>query len=74
MKLDIKKIADESDMIINGYAFKKEGNFIRVLNLNSLGKATVLSENGELLETSMDDIENSIVIDYYNQNAKYMEV
>lgn len=74
MKLDVKKIADESDMIINGYAFKKDCNFIRVLNLNSTGKAVVLSENGEILETSMDDIENSIVIDYYKQNVKYMEV
>lgn len=74
MKLDVKKIADESDMIINGYAFKRNGNFIQVLNLNAPKRAVVLSQNGEMVETSMDDIENSIVIDYYKQNVKYMEV
>lgn len=74
MKLDYKKIADESDMIINGYAVKKDRDLIRVLNLNHPGKAAVLSEYGEIMETSMDDIENGIVIDYYKQNVKYMEV
>lgn len=72
MKLDVKKIADESDMIINGYAFKRNGNFIQVLNLNAPKRAVVLSQNGEMVETSMDDIENSIVIDYYEQKVKYI--
>ena len=34
MQLDIKKIADKADMIINGYAFTKEEGSIRILNSN----------------------------------------
>ena len=33
MQLDIKKIADAADMIINGYAYTQEGKYIRILNL-----------------------------------------
>ena len=32
---DILKIADNADMIINGYAFTKDNENIRVLNLNN---------------------------------------
>ena len=33
MPLDIKDIADKADMIINGYAFTRDGEYIRILNL-----------------------------------------
>lgn len=36
--LDIKTIADKADVIVNGYAFTKEENFIRVLNLHCPSK------------------------------------
>ena len=67
------KIADEADVIVNGYAFTKSGSNVRVLNLNASGKATVLNNAGEVLETSMDDIEINIILGYYLQNRKYME-
>lgn len=67
------KIADTADVIVNGYAFTKTGNNIRVFNLNASGRATILSNAGEVLETSMDDIEIDIVLEYYMQNRKYME-
>ena len=59
---------------INGYAFTKSGDYIRVLNLNRPNKALVFDYNQEVIETSMDDIEIQIVFDYYNKNKKYMEV
>ena len=34
MPLDIKDIADKADMIINGYAFTRDGEYIRILNLS----------------------------------------
>ena len=71
--LDVKKIADEADIIANGYAFKKCEEGFRVLNLHKLDKAVVFSYQGEMLETSMDDIELRIVSDYLEQNRKYME-
>ena len=34
MPLNVQEIADKADMIINGYAFTKSDDYIRVLNLN----------------------------------------
>lgn len=70
---DIIKIADTADMIVNGYAFTKENGMIRVLNLNHPERACVLTKNGEMAETTMDDVELSIVSDYYQKNKKYLE-
>ena len=69
----IKEIAAQADMIVNGYAFTRENNQIRILNLNNLDKALVISEDGEVLETTMDDIEIRIVLDYWNSDRKFME-
>ena len=69
----IREIADKADMIVNGYAFTRENGQIRVLNLNNLDKALVLSEDGKVLETTMDDIEIRIVLDYWNSDCEFME-
>lgn len=70
--ISIKQIADTADMIINGYAFTRQDDYVRVLNLNHNTKAAVI-KNDEIIETSMDDIEMSIVLDYYMKNKKFME-
>ena len=70
---DILKVADTADLIVNGYAFSKSGNGFRVLNLNRPESACVLAADGSILETTMDDIELSIVQDYYARNRKYLE-
>ena len=70
---DIKTIADKADIIVNGYAFTRVNDRIHVLNLNSPDKAVVFSADGQVLETTMDDIEISIVSRYLKQNLKYME-
>ena len=69
----IKEIADKADMIVNGYAFTRENNKIIILNLNNLEKALVISEDGKVLETTMDDIEIRIVLDYWNSDCEFME-
>ena len=71
--IDFKTIADNADLIINGYAFTKSGDYIRVLNLNRLNKALVFDYNQEVIETSMDDIEVRIAGDYLKKNRKFME-
>ena len=71
--LDIKNIADKADVIVNGYAFTRKDDGIHVLNLNSPDRAVVFSEDGNVLETSMDDIEISMANGYLQQNLKYME-
>lgn len=70
---DIKTVADKADVIINGYAFTRNEDRIQVLNLNSPDKAAVFSADGQVLETTMDDIELSIASRYLQQNLKYME-
>ena len=69
----IKEIADKADMIVNGYAFTRENDQIRILNLNNLDKALVISADGKVLETTMDDIEIRIVLDYWNSDREFME-
>lgn len=70
---NILEVADKADVIVNGYAFTKSGEIVKILNLNRTDRAAVLRKDGEVLETSMDDIELDIVLDYYKKNRKYME-
>ena len=72
MQLDNKDIADKADMIINGYAFTKDNEWVRVLNLNCINHAAVIL-NDKIVETNMDDVENEIVMDYYKRNKQFME-
>lgn len=69
----IKEIADRADMIVNGYAFTRENGQIRVLNLDNLDKALVMSEDGRVLQTTMDDIEIRIVLDYWDIDRRFMD-
>ncbi len=71
--INIREVADKADVIVNGYAFTKCELGFRVLNLNRPECAVVFSQKGEVLETTMDDIELDIVSDYLKKNRKYME-
>lgn len=70
---EIEKVAQLADFIVNGYSFICENTQIRVLNLNDTTRAAVLDTNGEVLETSMDDIEISIVQAYWERNKQFAE-
>lgn len=71
--IDFMQVADQADMIINGYAFTKDSDKVRVLNLNNTEKAAVINQFGQILETSMEDIELRIVKDYLSNNREFME-
>lgn len=43
-------ILDVAEMIVNGYAFTKAGENVKVLNLNKPEKAAYLNQLGEVLE------------------------
>lgn len=73
MSEELIRIANEADLIVNGYAFKRRDDNVSVLNLNRPDKAVLMTMAGEVLETSMDDIELSIVQNYFRQNLKFME-
>jgi len=71
---DQRKIADEADVIICGYAIQRCDDGIRVVNNNETeGHVAVFKENGTLVETNMDDIETGIARDYMLSALKYME-
>lgn len=70
---EIEKIAQGADFIVNGYSFFCQDSMVRVLNLNNPACAAVLSRNGDVLETSMDDIELSIVQKYWEKNKEFVE-
>jgi len=70
---EIERVAQSADFIVNGYSFICEDEKIRVLNLNNNTRAAVLDANGEVLETSMDDIEISIVRAYWEKNKQFVE-
>lgn len=63
MLLSVKDIADNANMIINGYAYTKDGDYIRALNLNCLNNVAVIYKD-IIIETNMNDIESQIVLDY----------
>lgn len=71
---EIKSVAEKARMIVCGYAFSQnEEGFIRVVYLHSPYHALVMTSEGEVTETNMDDIEISIVQKYWNRNKKLME-
>ena len=69
----IREIADNADMIVRGYAFTKHNGNISVLNLNHPDSAMYISKEGKMLETTMDEIEQTIVLNIWDQNAQFIE-
>lgn len=70
---NIKKIADNADMVVGGYAFTKKDGKITVLNINNPEYAMVLSPKGELLETNMEPVEQALVSRIWGKNSSLME-
>ena len=70
---EIERIAQDADFIVNGYSFFYQNGQVRVLNLNNPVRAAVLNQTSEVLETSMDDIELSIVQAYWEKNKQFAE-
>ena len=62
---EIKAVAEKAMMIVCGYAFSQtEEGFIRVVYLHPPYHALVMTSEGEVIETNMDDIEISIASKY----------
>ena len=71
--VDIRQVADDADVIIDGYAFSKYDTGFRVLNLNNPDNAAVFASDGAVLDTTMNDIELNIASKYLRAGLKYME-
>ncbi len=72
-KSDLDCIISNANMIVDGYAFTQSDNKVKVLNLNKPDHSSVMSLEGEILETSMDDIELTLVCEIYSKNKEFME-
>ena len=57
----VREIADKADMIIKGYAFTRDDELIRVFNLNDRESSMVITPEGVMVETNMDEIEQALV-------------
>lgn len=71
---DLVAVREKADMIVCGYAFiKMEDSNIQILQLRTPFHALVMSRTGEVLETTMDDVELDIVKGYWAKNQRCME-
>lgn len=68
----LAKIADGANMIIAGFAYTKDEDQIRVLNLNNPTEACVLSIQGEMLSSNMNDVTFNLAQAYYYKNRRFM--
>ncbi len=74
-KQELENIAEKANFIVNGYSFtRREDGFIGILNLEHPDCAMVIDDNCEIIETNMDEIEQSIVLKIANKNMQFMEV
>ena len=69
----LNEIAEKADMIIRGYAFTKEEAFVRIFNLNDGKSFMMINLKGKMLASSMDEIEQALVLDIWEKNKEYME-
>ena len=71
-KAKAAKIADAANLIVGGYAMMKHELGFRIVNLNS-GNALIVSNDYNILETSMEDLEVEVAIGYLKTNRSFME-
>ena len=70
--INMAKIAQNSKLIVNGYAFTIIPAGVQVVNLTR-NTACVFGDDDTVIESSMDDIEMEIVADYYRRNKVFPE-
>ena len=61
-------------MIVKGYAFSYKDNNISVLNLNNPSRAILISQDGVILESNTDEIEEALILKIWNEDKEFMEV
>ena len=71
--MTMQEIADAASFIIDGYAMEVLDSGMRITNLHRLDHVAFLPPKGEVLETTMDDIELHIAMKHYEKARAYME-
>ena len=70
-KRKAQKIADAADMIVDGFAVLRHDLGYRIVNLNS-GNVVVVSRKFKVVESSMDEIEETIAIRNLTENIEFL--
>lgn len=71
---ELQAIADQAKMIVCGYAFsERDDGLINILNLDHPDSTMVIKNNGEIVETSMDQTEQKTVQEICRRNLQFME-
>ena len=71
MNTDVKKIADDADMIVAGYAYSVKDDYVEVMDLSDINKVAVI-QSDVVSESVMSDEEDEIVLKYYLRNKDIM--
>lgn len=66
-----QKIADAAEMIVDGFAVLRHELGYRIVNLNS-GNVVVVSPKFKILESSMDEIEETMAIRNLTENLDFL--
>lgn len=66
--IDINQTADKADLIVNGFAYIKDGSLVRVINLNNPYSSAVINSDDKVIEMTASDIELEIMLKYYHRN------
>lgn len=74
--LELEQIADKANLIVDGYAFTIEqsdcgSKFVRVLNLDNPNSSMTLTYAGEVIASTVCDIEEKIILDMYFKAKEY---
>ena len=70
-KRKAQKIADAADMIVDGFAVLRHDLGYRIVNLNT-GNVVVVSRKFKVLESSMDEIEETMAIRNLTENIEFL--
>ena len=72
MNTDVKKIADDADMIVAGYAYNVKDDYVEVMDLSDINKVAVI-QSDVVSESVMSDEEDEIVLKCYLRNKDVLE-
>lgn len=70
-KRKAKAIADAAEMVVDGFAVLKQESGYTIVNLNS-GNVAVVSDKFKVLESSMDEIEETIAVRNLVDNLEFI--
>lgn len=70
--MSAEQIAVRADMIVAGYAYLLNENYIEVIDLNNTNKRAII-QNDQVVESLMSDEEDDMVLSYYIRNKEILE-